>query len=99
MAIYAAGIICWRENKGALEVLLVHRPKYSDWTFPKGKQDPGEYLPETAVREMREETGISLKLGLGRKRSSVPMMRYRKSVGKKLTKQCQSSLTSTIKTC
>jgi len=63
MAIYAAGIICWRENKGALEVLLVHRPKYSDWTFPKGKQDPGEYLPETAVREMREETGISLKLG------------------------------------
>lgn len=63
MAIYAAGIICWRENKGALEVLLVHRPKYGDWTFPKGKQDPDEYLPETAVREMREETGISLKLG------------------------------------
>jgi 8-oxo-dGTP diphosphatase len=63
MTIYAAGIICWRETKGILEVLLVHRPKYDDWTFPKGKQDPGEYLPETAVREMREETGISLRLG------------------------------------
>lgn len=63
MTVYAAGVICWRENKGTLEVLLVHRPKYGDWTFPKGKQDPGEYLPETAVREMREETGISLKLG------------------------------------
>jgi 8-oxo-dGTP diphosphatase len=55
--------VCWRESKGKLEVLLVHRPKYEDWTFPKGKQDAGEYLPETAVREMREETGISLKLG------------------------------------
>lgn len=63
MTIHAAGIICWRETKGSIEVLLVHRPKYTDWTFPKGKQDPGEYLPETAVREMREETGISLKLG------------------------------------
>jgi 8-oxo-dGTP diphosphatase len=63
VTVYAAGIVCWRESKGKLEVLLVHRPKYEDWTFPKGKQDAGEYLPETAVREMREETGISLKLG------------------------------------
>ncbi len=63
MTMYAAGIICWRETKGILEVLLVHRPKYDDWTFPKGKQDPGEYLPETAIREMLEETGISLRLG------------------------------------
>jgi 8-oxo-dGTP diphosphatase len=63
MAIYAAGVVCWREGNGSLEVLLVHRPKYKDWTFPKGKQDEGEYLPETAVREMKEETGISLKLG------------------------------------
>jgi 8-oxo-dGTP diphosphatase len=63
MAVYAAGVVCWRESKGELEVLLVHRPKYEDWTFPKGKQDEGEYLPETAVREMKEETGISVKLG------------------------------------
>ncbi len=63
MTVYAAGVIYWRENKDSLEVLLVHRPKYSDWTFPKGKQDPGEFLPETAVREMQEETGIRIKLG------------------------------------
>lgn len=63
MTIYAAGVVCWREQQGELEVLLVHREKYKDWSFPKGKQDPGEMLPETAVREMEEETGVRLKLG------------------------------------
>lgn len=63
MTIYAAGVVCWREQKGKLEVLLVHREKYQDWSFPKGKQDSGESLPETAVREVLEETGIKLRLG------------------------------------
>lgn len=63
MTVFAAGVICWREQKGNLEVLLVHREKYKDWSFPKGKQDPGETLPETAVREVFEETGIQLRLG------------------------------------
>ena len=63
MTIVAAGVVCWREQKGNLEVLLVHREKYKDWSFPKGKQDPGELLPETAVREVLEETGIKLRLG------------------------------------
>jgi 8-oxo-dGTP diphosphatase len=63
MTIFAAGVVCWREQKGTLEVLLVHRTRYKDWSFPKGKQDPGETLPETAIREMFEETGINLKLG------------------------------------
>lgn len=63
MTVIAAGVLCWREQKGKMEVLLVHRTRYKDWSFPKGKQDPGEYLPETAVREMREETGVTLKLG------------------------------------
>lgn len=63
MTIYAAGVVCWRDQQGELEVLLVHREKYKDWSFPKGKQDPGEMLPETAVREMEEETGVRLKLG------------------------------------
>jgi len=63
MTVIAAGVFCWREQKGKMEVLLVHRTRYKDWSFPKGKQDPGEYLPETAVREMHEETGVTLKLG------------------------------------
>lgn len=63
MTIYAAGVVCWRVQKNSPEVLIVHRGKYQDWSFPKGKQDPGEMLPETAVREMLEETGVRLKLG------------------------------------
>lgn len=63
MTIVAAGVVCWREQKGNLEVLLVHREMYKDWSFPKGKQDPGETLSETAVREVFEETGIKLRLG------------------------------------
>lgn len=69
MTIYAAGVVCWREKDGKYEVLLVRREKYQDWSFPKGKQDPGELLPETAVREVLEETGIRLKLG--RKLSTI----------------------------
>lgn len=63
MTIYAAGVVPWRESKSGIEVLLVHREYYNDWGFPKGKQDPGELLPETAVRELKEEAGISVKLG------------------------------------
>jgi 8-oxo-dGTP diphosphatase len=78
MTIFAAGVVCWRDQKGKLEVLLVNRAKYNDWSFPKGKQDPGESLAETAVREMLEETGISLRLG--RKLSSA---QYKVSNGEK----------------
>ncbi|WP_318567725.1 NUDIX hydrolase [Salinigranum marinum] len=42
---------------------VVHRPRYDDWSLPKGKVEPGELLPETAVREVREETGISVDRG------------------------------------
>jgi 8-oxo-dGTP diphosphatase len=44
-------------------VLLVHRPKYGDWTFPKGKLDPGESFEEAALREVEEETGLRCELG------------------------------------
>jgi 8-oxo-dGTP pyrophosphatase MutT (NUDIX family) len=47
----------------AVEVLLVHRPRYDDWTFPKGKCDPGELDTDAARREVLEETGYSCTLG------------------------------------
>jgi 8-oxo-dGTP diphosphatase len=63
-AIYAAGAVCWRIVDGKVMVLLVHRTAYGDVTIPKGKVDPGETLPETAVREIKEETGLSIALGV-----------------------------------
>jgi 8-oxo-dGTP diphosphatase len=46
------------------DVLLVHRPKYDDWSFPKGKLDRGEHATSAAVREVEEETGVRIRLGL-----------------------------------
>ena len=63
-AVVAAGALCWRKRQGKLEVLLIHRPRYDDWSWPKGKIDAGETTPECAVREVREEIGITIKLGI-----------------------------------
>lgn len=63
-AVYAAGAVVWRLVEGKLRVLLIHRTKYRDITIPKGKVDPGEMLAETAAREVREETGIRVALGV-----------------------------------
>ena len=62
--VLAAGAVCWRVVDGDVRVLVIHRPRYDDLTLPKGKVDPGETLPETAVREVREETGLSITLGV-----------------------------------
>ncbi|MEE6281911.1 NUDIX hydrolase [Georgenia sp. MJ170] len=60
----AAGALVWRINsKKKLEVLLVHRPAYDDWSWPKGKVDPGESLAACAIREIAEETGVEVILG------------------------------------
>jgi 8-oxo-dGTP diphosphatase len=59
----AAGGVVWRLVGEEVEVLLVHRPKYDDWTFPKGKLDPGETDEQCAVREVEEETGFRCTLG------------------------------------
>ncbi len=56
----AAGAVVTRPGK---EVLLVHRPRYDDWSFPKGKVDRGEHVVATAVREVEEETGLRVRLG------------------------------------
>lgn len=63
-AIYAAGAVCWRIIEGRMHVLLIHRTVHGDVTIPKGKVDPGESLPRTAVREVAEETGLSVALGV-----------------------------------
>ncbi|MEO8261675.1 MAG: NUDIX domain-containing protein [Pseudolysinimonas sp.] len=60
----AAGAVCWRITaKGTLKILLVYRTQHRDTSLPKGKVDPGETLPETAVREIAEETGLVIGLG------------------------------------
>ncbi len=61
--VLAAGGIVVRASDGSQEVLLVHRPEYRDWTFPKGKLDPGEAEADAAVREVLEETGFTVELG------------------------------------
>jgi 8-oxo-dGTP pyrophosphatase MutT (NUDIX family) len=59
----AAGGVPWRRNGDDLEVLLVHRGEYDDWSFPKGKNDPGESDEAAAIREVEEETGLHIELG------------------------------------
>ena len=53
--VHAAGAVCWRMIDGKLNVLLIHRGGRRDISLPKGKVDPGESLPETAVREISED--------------------------------------------
>ncbi|WP_424565474.1 NUDIX hydrolase [Tamaricihabitans halophyticus] len=78
---HAAGAVLWREpapeqplSDGSIEVALVHRPRYDDWSLPKGKLDPGETMAAAAAREVHEETGYSAILGryLGAANYSVP---------------------------
>ncbi|TDO17733.1 8-oxo-dGTP diphosphatase [Mycobacterium sp. BK086] len=63
--ILAAGAALWRPNPdtGELRLALIHRPRYDDWSLPKGKVDPGENEPVAAVREIWEETGQRSQLG------------------------------------
>ncbi len=63
--VHAAGGIPWRRAAdGSVEVVVVHRPRYDDWSFPKGKLDPGETFEQAAVRELAEETGYAVDLGV-----------------------------------
>ena len=59
----AAGGVVWRPVGEGIEVLLVHRPEYHDWSLPKGKADPGESDEDCARREVEEETGLLCEVG------------------------------------
>ncbi len=76
--VQAAGALVWRVRAGRLQVALVHRPRYRDWSWPKGKLDPGEVAPVAAVREVEEETGLAVVLG-----QPLPGLEYRLSDGRR----------------
>jgi 8-oxo-(d)GTP phosphatase len=69
--IRAAGAVLWQPGPAGPQVALVHRPKYDDWSLPKGKSEPGEHVLLTAVRELAEETGTRVMLG-----RRLPSTRY-----------------------
>ncbi len=77
----AAGGLVWRRNRaGEVELLLVHRPRYDDWSLPKGKAHRGESDRDTALREVEEETGLRCRLG-----AELATVRYRTERGEDKT--------------
>jgi 8-oxo-dGTP diphosphatase len=77
--VHAAGAVLWRPGADGPEVALVHRPKYDDWSFPKGKIKSGEHMLRAAVREVWEESGVWPVLG-----RRLPARRYVKDDRPKL---------------
>jgi 8-oxo-(d)GTP phosphatase len=71
--IWAAGAVLWRCASESVEVAVIHRPRYDDWSLPKGKMDPGETGPVTAARELLEETGHRVRLGRRLQNVSYPI--------------------------
>ncbi|HEY5856356.1 MAG TPA: NUDIX hydrolase [Aldersonia sp.] len=79
--IFAAGAVLWRrapDSPDGIEVALVHRPRYDDWSFPKGKLEPGETTIVAAVRETEEETGTRPRLGRHLGRITYPVTGHRR---------------------
>ena len=75
--VMAAGGVVIRGSLEDLEIALVHRPRYDDWSFPKGKAEPGESAERTAAREVLEETGFVCDLG-----ATLPPVTYRDHKGR-----------------
>ncbi|MDN4641710.1 NUDIX domain-containing protein [Agreia sp. PsM10] len=80
MTVFAAGAVCWRVVDGKIKVLLIHRTRHKDISLPKGKLDPGEVLPQTAVREIAEETGLQVALGVPLGVTNYVMPNHREKV-------------------
>src|SRR4051812_8618295 len=59
----AAGGVVWRRAGEMIAIAIAHRPRYDDWSLPKGKLDPGESWEQAALREIEEETGLRCELG------------------------------------
>jgi 8-oxo-dGTP diphosphatase len=74
----ASGGVVWRRGgDGTIELVLVHRPRYDDWSLPKGKLDPGEAWEAAALREVEEEVGLRCRLG-----EELPTVQYRDNKGR-----------------
>jgi 8-oxo-dGTP pyrophosphatase MutT (NUDIX family)/phosphohistidine phosphatase SixA len=82
----AAGALPWRRRRGALQVAMVHRPRYGDWAWAKGKLESDEQWPVAAVREVFEETGFHVRLG-----RTLPTSEYAvpDQAGQPTTKECR----------
>jgi 8-oxo-dGTP pyrophosphatase MutT (NUDIX family)/broad specificity phosphatase PhoE len=81
--VLAAGAVLWRpgvDGPEHPEIAVIHRPRYDDWSLPKGKVDPGESEPVTAVREILEETGYHARLGRRLASVSYPVEQGTKKV-------------------
>lgn len=87
----ASGAVVWRPRKGApaggVEVLIVHRPSYDDWTFPKGKANRGEKAAACAYREVLEETAVRIRLGI-----PMPAAEYVVNAGIKIVQYWSASV-------
>jgi 8-oxo-dGTP pyrophosphatase MutT (NUDIX family) len=73
----AGGVIIRPGRRGGAEILAVHRPRYDDWTLPKGKCNPGESDEACALREVEEETGLVCELG-----DEVAVVEYEDKAGR-----------------
>ena len=76
----AGGLVRRRGANGGAEILVVHRPAYGDWSFPKGKLEPGEQEEDAAIREVEEETGLRCRL-----ERELATTRYRDARGRPKT--------------
>lgn len=70
--VIAAGGLIIRDGDAGTEVVVIHRPRYDDWSFPKGKVDAGETIEQTALREVWEETALHCRLGRRLSSKSYP---------------------------